>query len=80
MKGQISIFEYMYEKEQQAKKKPIGIKGLCDDPYCPECGYYFWDYGEKSEVDCDRCPECGCLVDWRPWHRVNDGIKTEVHL
>lgn len=50
----------------------LDYKGLCMDPYCPKCGYPFWDYGPKSEVDCERCPECGIRVDWTLWHKLND--------
>lgn len=120
MRGQITIFEYLAEKNQKCfhsghvcnkrelwkiadtldeimcprvccracnvrmcgarcngskepiEVKPVEIRGLCDDPYCPECNYEFWDYGDKNEVDCLKCPECGCMLDWGPWHRAND--------
>lgn len=51
---------------------PLDIRGLMDDPYCPKCGRGFWDYGPKSEVDCERCPDCGIRIDWTLWHRLND--------
>lgn len=66
IKGQISIFEYL---EERNKVHPVHIKGLMDDAYCPECNYCFW---ETLEMDCERCPICGVRVDWTPWHRVND--------
>ena len=66
--GQISLFEYM-------KPKPLNIKGLCDDAYCPECGYGFWYPGE---TDLPRCPECGTFVDWTQWHKMNDEEEENV--
>ena len=51
---------------------PLDIRGLCDDPYCPQCGSGFWTEGSRSQVDCERCPECHVKVDWTPWHRCND--------
>lgn len=67
--GQISIFEYIAEKDRSHE---LEIKGLCDDPYCPECGYEFWTCSNNSEIDCERCPSCGIRVDWTRWHRIND--------
>lgn len=64
--GQMHIFDFISEKEPIY---PLEIKGLCDDGYCPKCGYPFDEY---KELDCERCPECGVKVDWRPWHRLND--------
>ena len=65
IEGQISIFEYM----KQIKPLSVDIMGLCDDAYCPVCGYAFKDWlGEK---DCD-CPECKTKLDWTRWHIVND--------
>lgn len=64
--GQLSIFDYqepVYELE---------IKGICDDPYCPKCGYAFWTDSNRNEVDCEHCPECHIKVDWTFWHRLND--------
>ena len=60
MEGQLSIFDF---------KKPVDIKGICDDAYCPECGFAL---DELKILDCPSCPECGCLIDWSPWHRMND--------
>lgn len=51
---------------------PIDVRGLMDDPYCPKCGRGFWTETKKSEVDCERCPDCGTRLDWTPWHRLND--------
>ena len=50
----------------------IDVRGICDDPYCPQCGRGFWTESKRSEVDCERCPDCHILLDWTPWHRVND--------
>lgn len=63
--NQITIFEYL----ESIKPRPVEIMGLCDDAYCPECGYCFW---ETRELDCKKCPICGTYVDWTPWHRAND--------
>ena len=63
IEGQLSLFDKVY---------PVEIWGLMDDPYCPICGRGFWTESKKSEVDCDRCPDCGTRLDWTPWHRAND--------
>lgn len=63
--GQMNIFEFL----KSERIHPVEIKGLCDDAYCPECGYEFW---ETREMDCERCPVCGTRVDWTPWHMAND--------
>lgn len=56
------------------KVYPLDIRGICDDPYCPQCGYPFETIKtcKNYEVDCERCPECHVKVDWTPWHRLND--------
>lgn len=56
------------------KVYPLDIIGICDDPYCPQCGYPFETIRscKNYEVDCERCPECHIRVDWTPWHRIND--------
>lgn len=56
----------------EVKVYPLDIRGLCDDAFCPKCGYMFTDYGTESEVDCEKCPECGIRVSWDLWHRIND--------
>lgn len=58
----------------EEKVYPLDIKGICDDPYCPQCGYAFETTKtcKNYEVDCERCPECHIKVDWTPWHRRND--------
>ena len=65
MNEQITIFEYM----AQIKPRPVDIRGLCDDAYCPGCGYPLDEY---KELDCEECPECHIKIDWAPWHRMND--------
>ena len=52
----------------------LDIRGICDDPYCPQCGYEFETTRtcKNYEVDCERCPECHVKVDWRRWHKAND--------
>lgn len=52
----------------------LDIRGICDDPYCPQCGYPFETTRScaRYEVDCERCPECHVKVDWTSWHRRND--------
>lgn len=47
----------------------VDVKGLCDDAYCPKCGYSFKEW--LGEVDID-CPECHTKLDWTFWHRLND--------
>ena len=62
---QMTIFDY---------KRSVEIRGLCDDAYCPECGYGF---GYPEETDLGVCPEGGCIVDWTRWHKVNDEQTEE---
>lgn len=50
----------------------LDIRGICDDPYCPKCGHAFWTESYRSEIDCERCPECDIRVDWTLWHKIND--------
>ena len=52
--GQLSIFDY------QEPIFEIEIKGYCNDPYCTHCNYRL-DGDEYKE----RCPSCGCLLDWK---------------
>lgn len=61
------------------KVYPLDIIGICDDPYCPQCGYPFETIKtcKNYEVDCERCPECHVKVDWTPWHRLNDEENEE---
>lgn len=63
--GQMNIFDFIPKNEPIF---PVNIMGICDDAYCPKCGYSFWD----EEADCERCPVCHIRVDWSPWHRMND--------
>lgn len=66
MNEQITIFEYM---DYLNRPKPVDIRGLCDDAYCPECNTELDDLRFK---DCPKCPWCGTRIDWTPWHRAND--------
>ena len=52
----------------------LDIRGICDDPYCPQCGYPFETTRScaRYEVDCERCPVCHVRVDWASWHQRND--------
>ena len=65
-------------KPLEEKVYPLDIKGICDDPYCPQCGYAFETIKtcKNYEVDCERCPECHVKVDWTLWHRINDKEVT----
>ena len=49
--------------------KPVDIRGICDDAYCPSCGT---ELDERKYMDCQRCPWCGTRIDWTRWHRIND--------
>lgn len=50
----------------------LDIRGICDDPYCPQCGRGFWTESKRSEVDCERCPDCHVKISWARWHKMND--------
>lgn len=63
----------MYEQFSLFDKKPLDIRGLCDDGFCPVCGYAFDDV--NGELDLERCPRCNTAVDWSMWHRLNDKIQ-----
>lgn len=54
--------------DDNQKSKSIDLRGLMDDPYCPDCGADIPD----SEIDAPNCPYCGCLLDWKIYHIVND--------
>lgn len=49
-------------------RKPISCRGYMDDPYCPDCNAEIPD----SEIDADCCPYCGCRLDWKIYHILND--------
>ena len=61
MNEQTSLFD---------QPKPLSIRGLLDDGYCPVCGYSFDEYG--GELDLDRGPNCLTRVDWSMGHKLND--------
>ena len=71
--GQMTIFDFIKKNEPIF---PVVIKGICDDAYCPKCGYEFWTEPSRNEADCERCPDCGIRVDWSPWHMLNDKEET----
>ena len=60
---------------EKEKIYPLDIRGICDDAYCPQC-----DMGidEFKFMDCKRCPHCGCLISWEPWHRANDKENERI--
>lgn len=68
MDGQMTIFDFIPDP---TKVYECEIKGLCDDAYCPECGYGFLD----NETDRPECPMCGTRVSWGKYHRINDEVK-----
>lgn len=55
--------------EEPIKVYEVDIRGICDDAYCPKCGYAFKDW--LGEIDID-CPECKIKLDWTRWHMLND--------
>ena len=68
--GQMDIYEYM----ATIKPRPVNVKGLLDDAYCPNCDTFLDDL---KVLDCKECPECGCKLDWEPWHRLNDEEEND---
>lgn len=62
---------------EPAKAKPVDLRGICDDPYCPECGEAL---DESKHLDCDKCPHCGALINWASWHRMNDHYRKEYRV
>lgn len=63
--GQLNIYDFLPDPN---KVYELEIRGLCDDAYCPNCGYCFMDH----ETDIVSCPVCHIRVDWTRWHRIND--------
>lgn len=61
---------WFFELPKEAEYE-LQIKGICDDPVCPKCGYEFWTESKRNEVDMERCPVCGIRVSWRRWHKMN---------
>ena len=60
---------YWCKRHDKETVHPVDIRGICDDAYCPECGF---SLDERKYLDCERCPECNTRIDWTPWHRFND--------
>lgn len=58
------------QEVREIKRKP-GVKGLCDDACCSECGEYLNEPAPGLEVDY-ICPRCGQAVDWSDY----EGYKT----
>ena len=48
--------------------KSVNCKGLMDDPFCPDCDTPLQD----TDIDCKCCPVCGCPLDWKIYHILND--------
>lgn len=55
--------------------RPVEIRGICDDAYCPKCDCGIDEY---KWMDCKRCPHCGQLISWDTWHRSNDRENEEI--
>lgn len=52
----------------EIQRYPVAIRGICDDAYCPKCGYEFRD----DETDCNMCPMCNTYLEWSTYHILND--------
>lgn len=72
IEGQMSIFDYLKERETVY---PVEIMGLCDDAYCPQCGE---PLDEFKWMDSEICPYCKCKISWSPWHLHNDEMNREL--
>lgn len=48
--------------------RSVDCRGLLDDPYCPDCNAALSD----DEIDSPVCPYCGCRLDWKLYHILND--------
>lgn len=57
------------DNDEQLFGKSVNLKGIMDDPYCPDCDTAFSD----PDIDSERCPVCGCLLDWKIYHLINEG-------
>lgn len=60
--------------ELMKQPRPVDIRGICDDAYCPECDF---SLDHMKYLDCEKCPDCGTLINWAPWHRYNKEIEDE---
>ena len=57
--------------------KSVDCRGYMDDPYCPDCNAAI----PESETDCPVCPFCGCHLDWKIYHILNDQeVKNDESL
>lgn len=48
--------------------RSVDCRGYLDDPYCPDCDSLLPD----ESLDAKCCPYCGCLLDWKTYHILND--------
>lgn len=48
--------------------RSVDCRGLLDDAYCPDCNSEIPD----DEIDSPVCPYCGCRLDWKLYHILND--------
>lgn len=55
--------------------RSVDCRGLLDDPYCPDCNAALPD----AEIDSPVCPYCGCRLDWKIYHILNDNDYGVVH-
>ena len=75
MNGQMNIFDFLPNPNDVENVRQVDIKGICDDAYCPKCGRALADkYIDRA------CPDCGQLLDWTRWHKLNDHYRKEYRL
>lgn len=48
--------------------RSVDCRGYLDDPYCPDCDSLLPD----ESLDAKCCPYCGCYLDWKTYHILND--------
>ena len=68
--GMILEEYWKLQEVRQIKKKP-DIRGLCDDPYCSECGQSLNGSDSGFEVDF-TCSRCGQAVDWSSYKKEKE--------
>ena len=61
--GQMNFFDFLNEYN---KPRQVKIKGLCDDPYCPNCHV---DLPENPQMV--ACDKCGQMLLWDSWIKAN---------